>query len=150
MFIQKLFSILLFLSALLVACSSPTVAPVVSSSSGSVTGSPVRVEGGAYLNITLAQLTEMLKSKDFVFINTHIPYEGEIEKTDAFIPYDQTMQLLNKYPSDKSAKIVLYCQSGRMSAIAAQELVKAGYTHVWNLDGGMVAWETGGYKVKYK
>lgn len=110
----------------------------------------MRVEGGAYLNITPTQLTEMLKSKDFVFINTHIPYEGEIEKTDAFIPYDQTMQLLNKYPSDKSAKIVLYCRSGRMSAIAAQELVKAGYTNVWNLDGGMAAWETGGYKVKYK
>ncbi|MEK7808368.1 MAG: rhodanese-like domain-containing protein [Chloroflexota bacterium] len=150
MFIQKLFSVLLLLSVLLVACSSPTAAPVVSSSSGSVTGSPVRVEGGAYLNITPTQLTEMLKSKDFVFINTHIPYEGEIEKTDAFIPYDQTMQLLNKYPSDKSAKIVLYCQSGRMSAIAAQELVKAGYINVWNLDGGMVAWERGGYKVKYK
>ena len=60
------------------------------------------------------------------------------------------MQLLNKYPSDKSAKIVLYCQSGRMSAIAAQELVKAGYTNVWNLDGGMVAWERDGYKAKYK
>ena len=108
----------------------------------------MRVEGGAYLNITPTQLMEMLRNKDFVFINTHIPYEGEIEKTDAFIPYDQMMQLLKDHTSDKSAKIVLYCRSGRMSAIAAQELVRAGYTNVWNLDGGMAAWETGGYKVK--
>ena len=148
MFIQKLFGILLLLSLLLVACGSPTAVPVIFSASGSVTGSPMRVEGGAYLNITPMQLTEMLKSKDFVFINTHIPYEGEIEKTDAFIPYDQTLQLLNKYPSDKSAKIVLYCSSGRMSAIAAQELVKAGYTTVWNLDGGMANWRKNGYKLK--
>ncbi len=92
----------------------------------------------------------MLKSKDFFFVNTHIPYEGEIEGTDAFIAYDETAQQLDSYPADKNAKIVLYCRSGRMSAIAAQELVKAGYTNVWNLDGGMVAWEQAGYKLVSK
>jgi len=148
MLIQKPFSILLLLSALLAACSSPITAPAVSSAAELLKGSPVRVEGGAYLNLTPAQLAEMLKSKDFMFINTHIPYEGEIEKTDAFIPYDQMTQLLKDHTPDKSAKIVLYCRSGRMSAIAAQELVKAGYTNIWNLDGGMVAWEKSGYKTK--
>ncbi len=88
--------------------------------------------------------------KDFFFVNTHIPYEGEIEETDAFIAYDKTAQQLNSYPADKNAKIALYCRSGRMSAIAAQELVKAGYTNVWNLDGGMVAWEQAGYKLMSK
>ncbi len=37
-----------------------------------------------------------------------------------------------------------------LSAIAAQELVKAGHTNVWNLDGGMVAWEQAGYKLMSK
>ncbi len=37
-----------------------------------------------------------------------------------------------------------------MSAIAAQELVKAGYTNVWNLDGGMAAWEQQGLPLKEK
>ena len=40
------------------------------------------------------------------------------------------------------------CRSGRMSSIAAKELVKAGYTNVWNLDGGMVAWEQVGLPLK--
>ena len=31
-----------------------------------------------------------------------------------------------------------------MSAIAAEALVKGGYTDVWNLDGGMIAWEEAG------
>jgi len=70
--------------------------------------------------------------------------------TDAFIPYDQVAQNIAKFPADKTAKIFLYCRSGRMSAIAAEELVARGYTNVWNLDGGMVAWETAGLPVIQK
>ena len=125
---------------LLAACSAQPAAP-----SG---GMPVSVDGRTYSNITPAQLIEMLKGEDFFFVNTHIPYEGEIAETNAFIAYDETAERLNEYPADTNAKIVLYCRSGRMSAIAAEELVKAGYTRVWNLDGGMIAWEAAGYELQ--
>jgi rhodanese-related sulfurtransferase len=128
------------------ACSAQSTAPVADSASGA----PVSVEGGTYTNITPAQLADMLKSKDFFFANTHIPYEGEIEQTDAFIPYDEITQRLNELPADKNARIVLYCRSRRMSAIAAEALVKAGYTNVWNLDGGMIAWGETGFSLKDK
>ena len=98
-----------------------------------------------YTNITSDQLYEMLKSKDFYFINVHIPYEGEIEGTDAFIPYNKIAQNLDKLPEDKSTKIVLYCQSGRMSEIAAQELSDLGYTNVYNHLFGMHDWQSKGY-----
>lgn len=39
------------------------------------------------------------------------------------------------------------CRSGRMSAIAAANLVGLGYTNVWNLDGGMAAWEQAGLEI---
>jgi len=113
-----------------------------------VTGTKVSVEGGAYLNVTPAELKTMLDDKDFVFINVHIPFAGNIAGTDLSIPYDQIDQNLDKLPSDKSAKVVLYCRSGRMSAIAAETLVKLGYTNIWNLDGGMVAWEQAGYEIQ--
>jgi rhodanese-related sulfurtransferase len=48
--------------------------------------------------------------------------------TDAFIAFDQTAKRLTEYPVEKSAMIVLYGRSGRMSTIAAEVLVKAGYT----------------------
>ena len=147
MFRKQLLPIILIAAALLAACGSQSAAPTAAA----VSGEEVNVDsGGAYTNITPAQLVEMLKSKEFFFVNTHIPYEGEIEGTDAFIAYDETAQQLLAYPADKNAKIVLYCRSGRMSAIAAQELVNAGYANLWNLDGGMVAWEQAGYELMSK
>jgi len=89
----------------------------------------------------------MLARKDFFFVNVHIPYEGEIARTDAFIPFDRTPALIPEYPADKNAKIVLYCRSGRMSDIAARKLAAAGYTNLFNLAGGMIAWQKAGLPV---
>lgn len=105
----------------------------------------IRISGDTYTDVTAARLTAMLRKKDFIFINTHIPYEGEIAATDAFIPFEQIAQLLDRLPADKAARIVLYCRSGNMSTTAAQTLVGLGYTNVFNLSGGMRAWRAAGF-----
>jgi rhodanese-related sulfurtransferase len=134
----------LALVALVAACASATPAPT------GATGVRVETGGGAYRNISVHELKTMLEHKDFSFINTHIPYAGEIEPTDGFVPYDALDENLGKLPSDKNAKIVLYCQSDRMSTIAANELVKKGYTNLYNVVGGMVAWEGAGFPLLRK
>ncbi len=121
----------------LVACSSQAASSV----------SKVTVAGGSYTNVTPAQLKEMLGQKDFFLVNVHVPYTGELAQTDAFIPYTDIEQNLSRLPVDRAAKILLYCSSGHMSGIAANTLVKLGYTYIWNLDGGMAAWQNAGYSL---
>lgn len=116
-----------------------------SSQPAATTGTQVSAAGGTYTNVTPAQVKQMLATKDFFLVNVHVPYAGELAQTDAFIPYTDIEQNLAKLPADKHAKILLYCSSGHMSGIAANTLVKLGYTNVWNLDGGMVAWQSAGY-----
>jgi rhodanese-related sulfurtransferase len=137
---QKLAVSTLLVLLLLAACS-----PTADTGPGpvDVVGKPVLVEGGSYTNVSVAEMQNMLGYKDFTLVNVHIPFEGNLPGTDLSIPYDQVAQNLDKLP-DKAAKIVLYCRSGRMSAIAAETLVGLGYTNIWNLDGGMSAWEQAG------
>lgn len=106
----------------------------------------VAVEGGSYFNVTSDDLSTMLDD-DIPLVNVHVPYEGEIEGTDLFIPFTDIEQRVGELPTDRSAKIVLYCMTGRMSDTAARTLVRLGYTNVWNLDGGMVAWQEAGYQI---
>jgi len=112
-----------------------------------VTSDTITTEQGSYQSISSDQLKTMLKDKDFLFINVHVPFEGNIPETDLSIPYDQIEQNLAQLPTDKSAKIVLYCRSGRMSQIAAEKLTSLGYTNIWDLKGGMVAWERAGNEI---
>lgn len=100
--------------------------------------------------LTPAELAARLSKKDFLLLNVHVPYEGEIEGTDAFIPYDRIADNLGALPKDKSAKIVVYCRSGRMSAVAASELTRLGYSRVSDLAGGMIDWEKAGNKIIVK
>jgi rhodanese-related sulfurtransferase len=113
-------------------------------------GKRVEVPGGAYTDVSVTELQTLLASKDFTFVNVHIPFEGDIAQTDLSIPYDEIEQNLGMLPQEKAAKIVLYCRSDRMSRIAAEKLVELGYANIWNLDGGMLAWEQAGLPLEGK
>ncbi|HEC32951.1 MAG TPA: DUF1573 domain-containing protein [Candidatus Kaiserbacteria bacterium] len=101
-----------------------------------------------YKNISSQELSDMLnKEKDFTLINVHTPYIGEIANTDELIAFNDIQNNLDKLPTDKDAKIVVYCQSGGMSESAAQILIGLGYTDVDNLSGGMINWKKNGYEI---
>ncbi|MFH1185994.1 MAG: rhodanese-like domain-containing protein [Chloroflexota bacterium] len=132
-----LLSSIVLAAVLLVACQPKTTSVEI-----------VSVPGGSYRDVSASELQMTLKSKDFLLINVHIPFAGNIAGTDLSIPYDQIGLNVSRLPPDKDAKIVLYCRSGRMSAIAAESLVKSGYTNIWNLKGGMGDWERAGFGIE--
>ena len=115
-------------------------------SENQTTGDP----GGSYTNISVEELQNMLESKDFSFVNVHIPFEGDIPDTDLSIPYNEIEQNLDLLPAEKDARIVLYCRSGSMSRIAAETMARLGYSNVQNLEGGMIAWEKAGFPLEGK
>ena len=136
----KHLSILVFSIVVLTACQ---VSSVKEQSDGNV-GKVVSVNGEEYRDISVDELQTMLENKDFLMVNVHIPFEGDLPDTDLSIAYDEIEQHLDQLPSDKEAPVVLYCRSGRMSAIAAEKLVGLGYTNIMNLEGGFNAWENAG------
>lgn len=107
-------------------------------------GEPVAVEGGEYRNIMPIELRAMLEADGVPLINVHIPFAGNIPDTDESIPFNEIADNLDRLPADKDAPVVLYCRSGPMSERAATELVGLGYTNVYNLDGGLIAWSSAG------
>lgn len=135
--------VLILLTALIAACGQGTPAPTELTE----TGFPKNTAG--YADINVQQLAEMLPDKDFILVNVHIPYEGELAQTDLFIAYNRITDNLDQLP-DKDAPIVLYCRSGRMSTEAAEELAGLGYSNVLELDGGFIAWEAAGYDLLHK
>ena len=140
--ITLIFAILAIVVSALAACAGSSSIPVE--------GKEVKVNGGLYVDISTAQFDSMLDTKDFYLVNVHIPYEGEIPQTDLFVPYNQIEENLLQFPQDRGAKIILYCRSGSMSAIAAKTLVELGFSNVWNLDGGMKEWDKQGYELIHK
>jgi rhodanese-related sulfurtransferase len=100
----------------------------------------------AFERLDPAAFADRMKDKGAVLINVHVPYEGELEHTDAFIPFDHIFDD-SHLPKNKHTEVLLYCRSGRMSEIAGNALHAAGYTRLAHLEGGMRAWETTGHRL---
>jgi rhodanese-related sulfurtransferase len=113
-------------------------------------GTEVRIEEGVYRRVSPSELEGMLRVKDFFLVNVHVPYAGEISKTDAFISYESTAARIGEYLPDKAARIVVYCLGNRMSGIAVRDLLRRGYTNVSMLDGGMDGWQKAGFSLIHR
>ena len=86
-------------------------------------------------------------TRDFLLINVHVPYAGDIPGTDADIAYTDTDGLVAAIGDQLDRTVVVYCRSGSMSAQASGDLVDLGYTAVYDLQGGMNAWQAAGYEL---
>lgn len=98
--------------------------------------------GAGWTRVEAPVLAERLSGGGVFLVNVHVPDEGQIPGTDAFIPYTEIASRMDELPSDGS--LVIYCRSGNMSTEAAQELIDRGFTAFTELEGGYVAWREAG------
>ena len=96
-----------------------------------------------FTSITSGELESMLANKDFVLIDVHTPEQRHIPGTDFMAPYNE-VEKIEMVLDNKDIKVLLYCRSGSMSKIAAQELVDRGYSNVYELTGGLHDWTSRG------
>jgi len=77
-----------------------------------------------------------------VFLDVREQNEWDIEHISGalHLPQGRVESEVEQVLPDKSAPVVVYCRTGRRSALAAQVLEKLGYEDVRNLEGGIVAW----------
>jgi rhodanese-related sulfurtransferase len=91
-----------------------------------------------------------LREKGFVLVDVRTVEEhdrGAIPGTDLNIDYRQIGQRHRELGVAPEDHIVVYCQSGKRSNIAADTLSELGYKNVYNIRGSMNAWLQAGYPV---
>ena len=116
-----------------------------SSSASTMDGMDMPLGSAAHRLVDPVAFEAALPNPDAVVINVHVPYDGEIDDTDLFLPYDAIDAA--SLPSDRDIPLVVYCRSGSMSSEAVVVLAGLGYANIVELDGGMNAWRASGRQV---
>jgi rhodanese-related sulfurtransferase len=95
-------------------------------------------------------LARFMSQKGFILVDVRSPEEhlaGSIPGTDYNIDYREIQSRHREIGAKFEDHIVVYCQSGRRSNIAAETLADLGYRHVYNVEGSMNAWIEAGFPV---
>ena len=122
----------------LVACSQPMSSDTSSSSATSST------ETG-YTVIKPSEAKSMIDAGNVtvVDVRTQSEYEDAHIEGAVLVPLDTIGDSDITALPDKDATLIVYCRTGVRSAQASAALVKLGYTHVYDMDGGITSWTYG-------
>jgi len=78
-------------------------------------------------------------AEDFQLIDVREDFEYEMSNLGGeLIPLGGIMIEANKI--DKNKPVVIMCRSGKRSAAAIMQLEQQGFTNLYNLQGGILAW----------
>lgn len=97
-------------------------------------------EMNSFRNITVVELQDMLEKGGIRLLDVRT----EAEMAQGKIPHGEPLPLhlipMRLEEMDKKTATVFYCRSGGRSAQAAAFVAANGFTDVYNLQGGIIAW----------
>ena len=64
------------------------------------------------------------------------------------IPHTEVAAALEHFPSERTTPIYLICRSGNRSGKTARLLTDLGFSEVFNVAGGMIAWAEMGFPIE--
>ena len=108
-------------------------------------------QSGRYQNVSVDQLKEKL-SDDIIVLDVRTP--GEVAQgvigDPKIIDFNggEFLEAAKKLPKDKP--IYVYCAVGGRSSSAAGMLAKEGFSNIYNVEGGIQAWQKKGFLLSKK
>ena len=99
-------------------------------------------QGAVYVNITAEEAKQIMDTEEgyvILDVREQDEYDAGHISGAILIPYTQIEAKANEMLPDKDQLILVYCRSGRRSKIAAEALVKLGYTNITEF-GGIMDW----------
>lgn len=106
--------------------------------------------GGA--GVSPLQATLMINREDAIIVDVREPHEyaaGHVPNA-RHIPMGQVDKRLGELDKFKDKPVIVVCQSGNRSSSTCNALTKRGFEKVYNLSGGISAWEQAGMPVTKK
>lgn len=98
--------------------------------------------GAEYEKITAEEAKKLIDSGDYGIIldvRTLEEYENGHIQGAILLPYDEITTKADTVISDKDEVVLVYCRSGKRSAVASEELINLGYNKVYDF-GGIIDW----------
>lgn len=96
--------------------------------------------------VTPNQAAKLFSDKQAVIVDVREQAEWDEQHIDGaiFIPLNQVENRMSDLAQYKDSPIIVQCRSGKRSKVAGAKLIDAGFTKVYNLDGGILAWDKQG------
>ncbi len=93
--------------------------------------------------VTPEQAAQLFKDNKAIIVDVREQDEWNEQHIDGaiFIPLGEVESRLGELAAYKDSQVIMQCRSGRRSEKAAKMLMNAGFDQVYNLKGGILAWD---------
>ncbi|GAB4372999.1 MAG: hypothetical protein Kow0042_16670 [Calditrichia bacterium] len=97
----------------------------------------------------LAQWLENKKEMLIIDVRTPGEYVGELGHIEGSLlrPLQEMENWISEFEKNKNDRIVMVCRSGNRSGVSSRYFSRHGFKNVYNLQGGMRAWNKAGLPI---
>ncbi len=109
-------------------------------------GGPVLRKMRGYLEVDPLGAVELMNHREALYLDVREPneYNDGAVLNSRHIPLRELHSRLSELEEYKNHPIIVGCRSGNRSAVACGALRKAQFAEVYNLQGGILAWQSAG------
>jgi rhodanese-related sulfurtransferase len=109
-----------------------------------------KADMGEIASISPKEASAMYADKKAVIVDVREDSEWNEQHVPGaiHIPLAQLNERLSELKQYKDSTVITQCKTGRRSAKALDELKSAGFSKVYNMGGGIMAWDKAGLKTE--